>query len=66
MESLETKHDNQELLNAKEVKAILKISSSALWKYVSDGILKSYRIGKHTIRFKKDEVLETLKPNVRS
>lgn len=66
MESLETKHDSQELLNAKEVKTILKISSSALWKYVSDGTLKSYRIGKHTIRFKKDEVLETLKPNVRS
>lgn len=65
MESLETMKDNQELLNAKEVRALLKISVSALWTYVNDGTIKSYKIGKHAIRFKKNEVLETLKPNVR-
>ena len=59
-------NDNQELLNANEVKALLKISTSALWKYVRNGVLKSYRIGDRTIRFKKNEVLETLKNDSRN
>jgi predicted DNA-binding transcriptional regulator AlpA len=62
----ENQEDNQELLSAKEVKMMLKISTTALWRYVNEGLLKSYRIGKHTIRFKKNEVLETLKPDARN
>jgi len=58
--------DNQELLSAKEVKMMLKISTTALWRYVNEGVLKSYRIGDRTIRFKKNEVLETLKPDSRN
>ena len=65
MKTKETKNDNQELLKASEVKAILKISTSALWNYVNEGLIKSYRIGNSTIRFKKDEILEILKPNVK-
>jgi excisionase family DNA binding protein len=57
--------DNQELLTATEVKEMLKISTTALWRFVNEGVLKSYRIGDRTIRFKKNEVLETLKPDSR-
>jgi excisionase family DNA binding protein len=53
--------DNEELLTATEVKEMLKISTTALWRFVNEGVLKSYRIGDRTIRFKKNEVLETLK-----
>jgi excisionase family DNA binding protein len=66
MKKQQVHNDNQELLSANEVKAILKISTSALWKYVRSGVLKSYRVGKRTIRFKKNEVLETLKPDARN
>ena len=57
--------ENQELLKASEVKAILRISTSALWNYVNEGLIKSYRIGNTTIRFKKNEILEIIKPNIK-
>ncbi len=57
--------DNQELLKASEVKSMLKISTSALWNYVNEGLIKSYRIGNTTIRFKKNEILEIIKPNIK-
>lgn len=59
---MENNIDN-ELMSAKDVKALLKISTSTLWKLVKDETIKSYRIGKNTIRFKKTEVLECVKPN---
>jgi len=61
----QTMDDNQELLKASEVKSILKISTSALWNYVNEGLIKSYRIGNTTIRFKKNEILEIIKPNIK-
>ena len=51
-----------ELLKSSEVKDLLKISKTTLWLLVKDGVLKTYRVGKHTIRFKKNEVLDTIKP----
>jgi predicted DNA-binding transcriptional regulator AlpA len=61
----QTMDDNQELLKASEVKSMLKISTSALWNYVNEGLIKSYRIGNTTIRFKKNEILEIIKPNIK-
>lgn len=60
---IEELKENQRLLKASEVKSLLNISTGALWNYVNNGILKSYRIGDSTIRFKLSEVLEILKPN---
>jgi predicted DNA-binding transcriptional regulator AlpA len=51
-----------ELIKSEEVKSILKISTTTLWLFVKKGTLKSYRIGEHTIRFKKHEVMESIKP----
>jgi len=61
----QTMDDNQELLKASEVKYMLKIRTSALWNYVNEGLIKSYRIGNTTIRFKKNEILEIIKPNIK-
>ena len=59
----ETQTVNDELLTAKEVQALLKISQSLLWINVNEGTIKSHRIGRRTIRFKRSEVMDSLKKN---
>lgn len=56
---------NDDLLKANEVRKLLNISTGTFWKYVNNGMLKSYRIGTQTIRFRRSEVLEILKPNLK-
>lgn len=55
-----TPKDNVILLTRKEVAKMLGISLPTLHSWVKNGILVSYHIGSK-VRFKKDEVLQSLK-----
>ena len=51
---------NSELLTVKEVAGLLKISTTTVYIWAKIGVLKKYKIGR-LIRFKKDEVVKSLK-----
>ena len=65
MIQLDLNNENEILLKSSEVKRLLKITAPTLHIWINNGILKSYRIGEKTIRFKKSEILEILKPNLK-
>ena len=65
MIQLDLNNDNEILLKSSEVKKLLKITAPTLYVWINTGILKSYRIGEKTIRFKKSDILEILKPNLK-
>ena len=52
---------DDEILNFKEVKKLLKVSSSFLYKKTAKGKIPCYRPTKGKLFFKKNEVLEWLK-----
>lgn len=52
---------DDEILNFKEVKKLLKVSSSFLYKKTAKGEIPCYRPTKGKLFFKKNEVLEWLK-----
>lgn len=53
--------DTNDLLTRFQTCELLGITKSTLWKYTKRGKLKSYGIGRRTY-YKKDEVLEAVKP----
>jgi excisionase family DNA binding protein len=53
--------EKSEILNFKQVKKLLGVSSSFLYKCTSQGKIPCYRPTKGKLFFKKDEVLEWLK-----
>ena len=65
MTQLDSNNDNETFLKSSEVLKILRITNPTLHVWINNGILKSYRIGEKTIRFKKSDVLEVLKPNLK-
>ena len=65
MTQLDSNNDNETFLKSSEVLKILRITNPTLHVWINNGILKSYRIGEKTIRFKKSEILEILKPNLK-
>ena len=65
MTQLDSNNDNETFLKSSEVLKILRITTPTLYVWINNGMLKSYRIGKKTIRFKKSDVLEILKPNLK-
>lgn len=65
MTQLDSNNDNETFLKSSEVLKILRITTPTLYVWINNGMLKSYRIGKKTIRFKKSDVLEVLKPNLK-
>ena len=65
MTQLDSNNDNETFLKSSEVLKILRITNPTLHVWINNGMLKSYRIGKKTIRFKKSDVLEVLKPNLK-
>ncbi|AQW87127.1 helix-turn-helix domain protein, putative transcriptional regulator [Campylobacter pinnipediorum subsp. caledonicus] len=52
---------NDELLTAKEVMQLLKISATTLWKYVKAGKINKHSLTKRTIRYSKNEILQLVK-----
>ena len=65
MTQLDSNNDNETFLKSSEVLKILRITTPTLYVWINTGILKSYRIGEKTIRFKKSDILEILKPNLK-
>lgn len=65
MTQLDSNNENETFLKSSEVLKILRITTPTLYVWINNGMLKSYRIGKKTIRFKKSDVLEVLKPNLK-
>ena len=65
MIQLDLNNENEILLKSSEVKKLLKITTPTLYVWINTGILKSYRIGEKTIRFKKSDILEILKPTLK-
>jgi len=57
-----TKEQNPELLTMREVSEFLRMSPSTIRMMEKSGELPSYRIGKKSIVFKRNEVLNLLKP----
>lgn len=53
--------NQSEVLSFKEVKHLLGVSSSFLYKCTAQGIIPCYRPTKGKLFFKKDEVLRWLK-----
>lgn len=54
-------HSLPENITRKQACAILNIGFATLWKHTKDGKLTSYGIG-NRIMYKRDEVLQALKP----
>jgi excisionase family DNA binding protein len=46
----------EQLLTAKEVGSILKVSPSAVFKWAKKGIIPSYRIHEKSLRFKISDI----------
>lgn len=58
----ENKNKNKnELLTSEEVMAVLKISKSTLLRWIRNGRLRAHRAGEKLLRFRRDEVLKTLR-----
>lgn len=47
----------EELLTAEEVAKVLKVSSSAIFKWARRGVIPSYRIHEKCLRFKAQDVV---------
>lgn len=56
------KNPNADLLTLAEVSELLRVSPSSVRQMEKSGTIPSYRFGKKLVRFKKDEVLNLLKP----
>lgn len=57
---LEQQEKLDELLTRQETANILKVSLVTLWDWTKKDVLPAYRIG-YKVRYKKSEVLESLK-----
>ncbi|WP_339835862.1 helix-turn-helix domain-containing protein [uncultured Flavobacterium sp.] len=57
---LEQQEKADELLTRQETANILKVSLVTLWDWTKKDVLPAYRIG-YKVRYKKSEVLESLK-----
>lgn len=60
--NLQTEQD--EILSREQTAELLKISLVTLWKWTKTDIIPAYRIG-YKVRYKKSEVLASLKPKNR-
>lgn len=56
--------EQDEILSREQTAELLKISLVTLWKWTNNDIIPAYRIGKK-VRYKKSEVLASLKPKNR-
>lgn len=52
---------NQEYLTVGQVAEMLQVSKTIVYKWAKIGVLKGYKIGPRLIRFKKSEVIKSLK-----
>ena len=55
----ESKADNQEFMRAKEAAAWLGVPLRSLHQYVQQGLVPSYKLGRHRL-FRKGELLSAL------
>ena len=53
--------ENQQFLTVSQVAEMLQISRTTVYIWSKIGILKPYHITKRTIRFKKAEIVKSLK-----
>lgn len=58
---METTNEQNEIIKAKDVASLLCVDAITVYHLVHKGVIPAYRIGPRTIRFKRSEVLASLK-----
>lgn len=56
---------NEEFITSAEVQKLLKISKTTLWRFRKQGLINTYKRG-GVFRYKRQEVLNVLEPEIKS